>query len=383
MEAQTAPSSSLGPHPKSVEDHLLLVDLLARDSGHLIRDDECMGEALAPLATHFSLLTSRFSAARLETRTNWRKYAFPDLGLLTQNLHLQYLIQALLVRTRGAKNVVFQSFDELAVIIFKMIHPSTRVHLIVTSNLTPERFQRSPVLVRIFLGIALRLSASILVHCKFEKEFITEKFPTIDPSKIIIKPNHIMSFPRNHPPLEERENIVAFMGPALTYKTIDPMVKLITADTKCKYRYHFYLMKPDDFQPGLGEYLASKPNVAISYGYLDDPDYYSVYEKASWVILTHDRNFEGRTSGILSDAIASGAPVLTQPIAPQIEYFSQFGPLGLLADFSNDKWIQRFLEFDLQQNYPAFENAMIKARASGGISNITSAFYQAIIHGKS
>jgi glycosyltransferase involved in cell wall biosynthesis len=338
-----------------------------------------MSEVLAPLSMRFDLLTSKSSLSHLVRENDWGKYSFPDFRRLTRNLHLQYLLQALAIRTRGARDVVFQSFDELAVILFKIIHPRARIHLIITSNLTPERFQRSPIKVRAFLGIAFKLATSIFVHCKFEKELILKEFPKTEPSRIIIKPNHIMNFERYRPPLEKRKNIVAFMGPALNYKTIDPMVKLIRADKACKYQYHFYLMKPGDIPSGLREELQGRPNVAISYGYLDDQDYYRIYEKASWIVLTHDRRFEGRTSGVLSDAIASGVPILTYPIAPQTEYFSQFGPFGFLAHFNSDQWIQPFLELNLSENYPIFEKTMTKARASGNVINITNAFREALL----
>lgn len=172
--------------------------------------------------------------------------------------------------------------------------------------------------------------------------------------------------------------MILYVGPTSPYKPLQPMVDLIEADAACKYHYHFCCMDTGTETGAILARVSGRGNVTIQYGYLADEDYYGTIASAHWVILPHDRSFEGRSSGVFCDAVATGTPILSRDIAPQSDYFSQFGPMGLLVDFERAGWTSEVLGFDLRSAYPEFASAMERVREDGSIESIRRSFAHAI-----
>jgi hypothetical protein len=134
-----------------------------------------------------------------------------------------------------------------------------------------------------------------------------------------------------------------------------------------------------DLPPRLDQELATYPNVEVRQSYLSQSEYQSLFDHASWVVMTHDHTFEGRLSGVFQDAIAAGTPVIAQRMSPHTDFFDQASPFGLLVNFKDPNWFAPILA--LKGSHPngeAYQAAMTQVRAHCGEAAIRDVFRQAL-----
>lgn len=351
---------------------LLLADMLAGNRGHLVADDLFLSECIAPLTREFLVVTSTTIAKNIR-----------DLGLDTwefpprdQDAFLQRpMLFRLMLSLPCARfnDVVFQSFEELSVLLFMLRHPFKRVHLIVTNNLRPDRLKRHPILGRFFLRLVFQRAASVIVHCQHEVTKVRELAPRLDPSRIFIKPFHQLAAPRTKLSWHEKSPTILFLGPELTHKKVTPVVELIKRDTERRYRYVFCSMK-NDMAFETQAFLEKQANVDLLFGYLEDDEYYRLFSESALIMLTHDDDFEGTLSGAFCDAIASGTPIIACDMAPHNEFFERFGKMGFLVDFDDPGWCNRVLSADLAVRYREFQENMAACRESCSMESIREVF---------
>lgn len=339
---------------------ILIVDPLAEDRYHLIEDDLFLATCLTPLARRFLIATSTTSAANIRS-----------LGIAALSTHAGFpsrrfirlqLVRNILSLTKLPHNdVIFQSFEEVSTLVFMLLNPSKRVHLIVTNNLRPDRIRRHPWLGRLLLQAVIKRATSIIVHCEHEVARIRELAPGVDKRKVFVKPFHQISQPREILPLEKKGCDVLFLGPEQPHKSVGPMIQLMNADASDQFRYVFCSMAHEG---QTNPVLPGGQNVEVMRGYTEPAEYYRRFSGARVVLLTHDANFEGALSGAFCDAIASGTPVVARRMAPHDEFFARFGPMGFLVDYDTPEWYAPLLNGTLSERYNEFQQNMAACRAA-------------------
>jgi len=345
---------------------VLLVDPLAlEERGHLIDDDLFLTSCLLTLTPHVKVLTSETSAANINSKHMGVANGLKSFGFLGKIGRLRSVLRVVSIRTSGCTDVVFQSFEEAQAIVFILLHPRTRVHLIVTNNLALERSNRHPVIWRRLIRMALQRASSVIVHSEYEVCVVKDVCPVFNESRIFIKPFHQVAAKRDRPEWLERSNTILFLGPILERKPIEPVIDMIKHDSEQRFRY--VLRRVDELDADQRRFLESQPNVDISSGYISDAEYYDLFSSSTLVLKTHNRLFEGKLSGPFCDAIASNTPVIATDMSPHNEYFKKFGPMGFLVDYSDPDWADEIINSDLTTLYDEFQGNMAVCREAASI----------------
>jgi len=355
---------------------VLVIDPFAGDKGHLLDDDLFWAKCLEPIAEALEIRSSPQSVERIHNRTKVRAKPLPPLKWCARFFRLRLVLMALGLSCNGFDDVFFQSFEEVSALLFMLRHRRTRVHLMVTNNLSLERVERHPLLSRLFLGAVFRRATTVFVHCHFEESLLKREYKRVKPASIMIKPFHQIGFSRTVRSWAERDQVVFFMGPLLECKPIEPVLQLIREDKTRRFRYALCGMS--DMDSSVRAFLESQPNVDLRFGHLEDDEYYRRIGSAALVLLSHSDLYQGRLSGIFCDAIASGTAVITRDMAPVNEFFARFGPMGYMCDYGSEAWYSTLLRADLASSYASFQANMARCRASCSIDAIRQVMQSAL-----
>jgi glycosyltransferase involved in cell wall biosynthesis len=361
---------------KQTDGRVLVLDYVVGDVdeiSHLIDDDVFLSECLAGLDSQLAIKTSPGSARNVASKLKVHATALGSFGWLGFSPRLQRLVRLLAVRPgRDVTDVVFTVFEELPTLLFMLLHPRRRVHLIFHNNLSLERKQRHPRLYPMLIKAVAKRASSLMVSSQHQVGLLKQIYPAVQDSKIVEKPHHILGYSRTRLPLLERSNRLLYLGPVSIRKPVEPVIDLIKADVDGKFRY---VMKN---MVGITEeqkrYLESHPNVDFSTEFLNDGAFYEAIGSAALLISTHNRLFEGKLSGPISDAIASGTPVIANRMSPHDEMFDEFGDMGYLVDYDDPRWVQQVLSIDLQSDYDTLEPHMALCRENSSMENMREIF---------
>ena len=356
---------------------VLLIDPLAEGKSHLIDDDLFLAECISSLADDFLVVTSPASVENLRRHIEVNTRATKWHKLSRRFVRLRLLLILLTLPCARFSHIIFQSFEEVSTLLFMLLHPRKRIHLIVTNNLRPDRLKRHPILGRFFLRETMKRAASVIVHCQYEQDKIRTILPDNNPAKIFIKPFHQMAFPRVQRTWDEKSRMILFVGPEQSHKKIEPICDLIKSDNAHRYRYVLCSMR-DNMQSETRVFFEQQENVELMFGYTNMDVYFKLFSEANLVILTHDNNFEGTLSGIFCDAIASGTPIIARDMAPHSEFFQRFGDMGYLVDYTDPNWCDKVLNSDIERRYEEFQSNMAICRASCSIESIREVFDDAL-----
>jgi hypothetical protein len=74
------------------------------------------------------------------------------------------------------------------------------------------------------------------------------------------------------------------------------------------------------------------------------------------VVMTHNRDFEGKLSGNLCDCVAYGVPYIAAAIEPLISIEARYGNVGILCEFTDANWEKLCLTQINQQNLAKMSN---------------------------
>jgi glycosyltransferase involved in cell wall biosynthesis len=330
------------------------------------------------LVREFAIASSPASVANIREHLDVEAFPVTRSKLLSRLLRLRYssIVNLLTLPCSRYQHVLFQSFEEISTLLFMLRHPGKRVHLIVTNNLTPERFRRCPRLLTFLLRRIFERAASVFVGSQFELDVIKGLSERIDPRKLFVIPYHQIAIPRRRLKWKAKSRTVLYMGPELPHKSIDPVIQLITRDTQRRFRYLFLAM--EKISPDARAFLENQPNVRLEFGYVPDDEYYRAFSEAALVIMTHDAMLEGRLSGILCDAIASDTALVARDMAPHNEFFNRFGDMGFLVDYREPGWCDRILNAGLESLYDGFQKNMAACRKASSLENIRAIFHKAL-----
>ena len=341
--------------------------------GHLADDDVFLSACLSELSQGYELKSSRGSADNVASKMPVRTSVLGTFGWLKFSPRLQQVARLLMSKIdRNVVDVVFPAFEELPTLLFMLVHPRKRVHLIFHNNLSQERKERHPRLYPMLLKAVAKRASSLIVSSKHQIDLLREIDPDVSDSKIVLRPHHMIGYSRTLRSLAERSNRLLYLGPVSVRKPVEPVIDLIKADVDGKFRYVMKNMVGiTDEQT---QFLEDHPNVDFSTEFLDDDEFYAVIGNAALLISTHNRLFEGKLSGPISDAIASGTPVIANRMSPHDEMFDEFGDMGYLVDYDHPVWIERLLSASYQSEFSTFAKHLALCRENASMENIREIF---------
>lgn len=360
---------------------LLVIDPLAGDkAGHLYDDDLFWAKYLPD---NFSKVTIRSSVPSISIINNlgdidkkkinakplfFRKYHIsPDIFNL--------ILNAIFIRTMGHSDCLFQSFEEWSTILFKIIRPRIKIHLISTNNISPERFLKRKIYIMLKLKILFRLSKTIFVHSEFEKDFLIKRLK-INPEKVFIKPFHKLNVSWESKFISDRDGYILYFGSRRLSRDIAPFINLINSDVEQKNNYFIAGVDMSDIDKY--EKIINRKNVRIKYGFLSNEEYKEIIKNAKLIVLTHNELYEGRLSGIFCDAIASYTPIVSNKMAPISEFVDKYGELGLLVDYNSNDWCENVINFQEDFRYNQFFKSVDSIKKNSNPDNIVKTVVEAI-----
>ncbi|TFB10137.1 glycosyltransferase family 1 protein [Candidatus Marinimicrobia bacterium MT.SAG.2] len=360
----------------TIRSNILIVNALAKDRGHLINDDFFLAECLSPFASEIEVRSSSTSVENIRKRLSIRAIPIRRFGFLRRLPRIQYILRLLTVRCSGYQDIFMPAFEEVSVLIFMLLHPRKKLHLIYHNNLSIERRNKHPFLWTLFSKMVAVRAASLLVPSRHQADCIKDIYPQIDLNKIFIRPLDQIARPFSRLTWKERSQTIFFLGPLSIHKSIEPLINLIKKDKEqC---YHYVLRQIDNIDPKVRIYLDAQPNVDMASGFLDTNEYDRFFREASWIILTHNLLFEGKLSGIFCDAIAAGTPLIAYNMAPHDEFFERFGDMGLLVDYNDPQWCEQFITTDFSSKQDEFQSNMADFRKSCAIDAIRNVYRAAL-----
>jgi len=358
--------------------NILIANFLAEDRGHLIDDDLFLVECLTPLADTIEISSSPVSINNINKHFKVKTSYIKEFNILKSFPRIRLTFKHLTLRCSRYNEIVFPAFEEVTILFFMLLHPNKRVHLIYHNNLSLERKERHPFLWALFTTMVAKRAATLLVPTRYQADLLIALSPQINSSKIFIRPLNQMAEKEFFTNLSKRQNAILFLGPSLERKPVEPILDLIKKDHAKKYKY--ILTNIDDLDAEVREYLALQSNVEIRSGYIGADEYYRLFRTVSWVITTHNHLFEGKLSGVFCDAISAGTPLVARDMSPHDEFFVRFGDMGVLVDFNDSCWCDRFLNMDFSKKIDEFQNNMKTCRISSSMAAIREVFRLAINH---
>jgi hypothetical protein len=322
--------------------NILIIDPLASDSySHLYEDDLFWSNNLSFYCSKFGICSSRESIDFVKKRVD--SDIFIDYQILSRDKRFSYrlniLFNLLKLRKTAYSDIIFQSFEEISTLFFIILSFRIRTHLIFTNNLSNSKFSRHSKYHIILLKLCCLMSKTIFVHSVFEKEILVKKFK-IQSKKIFIKPYHQISKKWYIPLNKYKNGYILFIGNPKSSRPLKPFLELVLKDINKEFSYVIAGVSTEDLinYPNFSEL----ENVEIIYGKLSYPDYSKIISNSSFIILTHNKLFEGLLSGIFCDAIASYTPIVCSHMEPFIEFSNKYGKLGIYLDFECDNLFENF-----------------------------------------
>lgn len=361
----------------SYKSGILIINILAADGHHMSKDDFFLARCLEPFANVIEVRSSPSSVANIKKHLNIKAFTLRKFGFLHRFPRLQLILRLLTVRCSQYQDIFFPAFEEVSSLLFMWLHPKKKVHLIYHNNLSSERKSRSIFLWTLFSKMVALRAASLFVPSRFQSDCIKAICPRIDSSKIFFRPLDQTARPFSRIAWNERPQTIFFMGPLSVHKPISPFINLIKQDEEHRYRYVLRAMS--NLESDTRAFLEAQPNVDMASGYLDDDEYDRLFREASWIITTHNMLFEGKLSGIFCDAIAAGTPIVSRNMSPHNEFFERFGDMGILVDYDDPMWCERFLTTDFSSKQDDFQRSMSACRESCSMDAIRMV-YSAALH---
>lgn len=263
-------------------------------------------------------------------------------------------------------SVIFFGYSEKLVAALLMRHALAdfRLTLVATNNFSARRVRLHGRLLRAFLRLTRPKLERLVVHTDYELSLI-ERLDRTSRLRAISKRHHLMlpvirgaapSFATDKP-------VIAFFGPVKPEKPIEPLAALIAADVGGRFEYRVYGVTEAE-----GELLQSRASsqvrILVNPGRLSNDAYAGAVASADMVLLTHNRDFEGKLSGNLCDCVAHQIPFLGSAIEPHLEYLRRFGEVGYVVDMTNERWAADFLQSFSQENLLLRRERMASAAAS-------------------
>lgn len=333
---------------------------------HSLLDDEFYFGYLVERRAEFLFHAPAYSCDSLAQAFAAHKYRLRVLPVLGAGMRAMWQLSGTIAVASGA-SVVFFGYSETLVTAFLVRHALAdfRLTLVATNNFSARRVRLYGRWLRVFLRLVRPKLERLVVHTDHELSLI-ERLDRASRVRAFAKRHHLMlpgevsSFAADRP-------VIAFFGPLKPEKPIEPLAALIAADVAGRFEYRVYGVTEAEGQR-LQSGAPPQVRVLIHSGRLSNEAYSKAVASASIVLLTHNRDFEGKLSGNLCDCIAHQVPFLGSIIEPHLEYLRRFGQIGYAVDMTNGLWAQEFLRFFTNEDL-----LLRRERMATAVANFTRA----------
>lgn len=363
----------------------VIFSYLTEEKGHLILDDIFWFKSLISVDKRTKIYTSKKSVKNLTEQFSEYSSSFHTLNYIRFfkkiNSRLHLFSKIYLSPSINNSTIIIQGFEELSLIFFllKIRKRQNKVILILTNNVSPERLKRSRWLLQFLLRYIFKKCDVVFYHTDFEFKLIKE---IVNHSPLLPKIKklkyHLIGLKHSNLKKGSTSKIISFFGPTLPSKPIDDICKLILSDSKNQFYYRFINVGLVSKQVILKN-IGTKTNVSFINEYLEHKEYLNLIKSSKFIFLPHNFLFEGKLSGILSDCISIGTPVISNNIEPVLEFFRDYGAMGYVFNFLKDKnWPKKFLRSQSINEYKKFTISLKNCKNSHNNTLIINEFLRSI-----
>lgn len=354
---------------------LVVVDTLAESSGHLLYDDWFMANHVGAAFEEVLLVSSPSSIAYTRARELHDSILYRATFLHgKRDSRLPYRVKTIArtlgVRTKSSDTVLFQSFEEVSTYLFMLLHPQVDAHLVITNNL--GNIASKPLKLKLLSRLLLRASG-IYVHCTYEKDLIGRLLPRVSQNRIHVIGFQKYGIQRNVVPRESRENIISYLGGGRPDQGLEALVALYESDKLAGFTLNISTYAAAAFRV---KSINERPNVKINTTFLSDDAFIEEFNRSAYVILPYNKAYEGKTSGILCDAITTGTPIIAPDFAPFSSLFKEYGAFGFLVDFETGQGFPSHSDLTDEAAYRTFQKNMQQIVVDNSPEAIASQFHK-------
>lgn len=353
------------------EKPFVIFSSLTEDSGHLIIDDLFWYGNLVKAGKETIVYSSEFSIknlSKLNAAPPENLISFRDFPVIKKiNYRLFLIFRMFFTRPIRNKKIIIQGFDEIALLVFlwKIWKKNNEVALVITNNISPERLNRSKKLLPFLLNKIFRQSDRVYYHTDFEFNLIKKLVKDENLLSRFVKIKyHLMGADSINIEVSRDPQIISYFGPVTNAKPLIIIIDLMQADEKHFYQYHFFNVDAENIIY-IRSKISANTRVIFSDSLMTHEQYIRSIKESTYVLLPHNWLYEGKVSGLLSDCIANGVPVISDLIEPVIEYFKTYGPMGHIFNFhKNQHWAKEFLTGCNDNLYESFKLSMKNCKIS-------------------
>lgn len=329
---------------------------------HSLIDDEFYFRYLLERGAEFLFHAPAHSCERLERTFPAHRHRLRILAASGEGMRALWQLSGAVTVVPSA-SVVFFGYSEKMVTAFLLRHALAdfRLILVATNNFSAGRVRLYGGRLRAFLRLARSKLRRLVVHTDYELSLI-ERLDRPSRLRAMAKRHHLM-LPAQASSFATDRPVIAFFGPSKTEKPIEPLAALIAADVDGRFQYRVYGVT--EAQRQLVQ-AGAPPQASVVFhsGLLSNEAYANAVAAANIVLLTHNRDFEGKLSGNLCDCIAHQVPFLGSAIEPHLEYLRRFGEIGYALDMTSGSWVHEFLRLFTREDLLRRRELMATAAAS-------------------
>ncbi len=363
---------------------------LTEDTGHLMLDDIFWFDNLINKFPNTRIFTSKTSANNLLRKyptLNNNIYSFKDFPFLKKISYRLFIIARLIFSEKiKNSNIIFQAFDEIGILIYfiRICKRNNKFYVIPTNNISPERLIKSRWLLQWMLRKIIVNSDRIFYHTDFECELI-KSYISISPyvlKKCYKLKYHLIGEGKKEVVNENlfSDFVISYFGPTMISKPISDFCDLMKADNFANGKFQFRIVNvSSEVKEVITSIFGEKNKIDFINEYFVHEEYIKLIQASKYVFLPHNHLYEGKLSGILSDCISNGIPVISNKIEPLLEFFKNYGEMGFIFDFSSSTdWCSRFLENCNDEKYIYFKTSMLKCKNDHSHDKIINEFIYSI-----
>lgn len=373
---------------KIIEKPFVIFSSLTEDKGHLILDDVFWFSNLVDIFPDTRIITSDTSAKNLlQKHPGCKKniLSFTDFPLLKKiNYRLHLLGRLISCEKIKNSNIVFQGFDEFGLLFYflRIWGQNNLLFVVPTNNVSPERLNKSKWILQWMLKKIIAKSDKFLYHTDYEYNQIKSRI--CNESKFLKSCQklkyHLIGGDGQKINLNKNgnEGIVSFFGPTMSSKPYADFCKLMQADNNANGKFKYRIINvSSEVESEIKLIFGEKNKIVFLNEYLEHNSYINLIATSTYVFLPHNHLYEGKLSGILSDCISNGTPIISNNIEPVLEFFRNYGNMGFVFDFDNEiNWEFDFLNKVNAIDYQEFLASMDKCKSDHYQSKIIQEFLE-------
>lgn len=341
---------------------ITICDTLAEDSGHLLDDDDFYVKSFLLCSESVDLYSSSISC-KLIDQTIHADEKFTCHSLKRNNYfllpHTIKILLRLMELPRKSSVFFLIGFHEVATAFFLFLRVKRSQLFVLVSTNNVSNVRRSKI-KRKLLSFILKRIKVFIVHSEWEKRFFSKLYP--ESRCKIRRINYHRAGANTKNENGTRTIDIGYLGGPRAEQGFDVLQQWIHSPNLVDLSFLLRLRKEQEALLSLSTKASDR--LTVLQGSYDDTEYMNLYFRCRYILLPYTRDYIGKLSGIFCDAIATSTPVIAPRIPPFTEYFKQYGPLGILFDFTSspDKAICEVIQS--QSNYILFQSNLAKAKAA-------------------